>query len=42
MAATPYGDTTAQMKVASLDPDRFRIGVNGPIRATTDLTLLRR
>jgi hypothetical protein len=43
-----YGDTTAQMKVASLDPDRFRIvvtdriGVNGPIRATTDLTLLRR
>jgi hypothetical protein len=43
-----YGDTTAQMKVASLDPDRFRIvvtdriGVNGPVRATTDLTLLRR
>jgi hypothetical protein len=36
------------MTVASLDPDRFRIvvtdriGVNGPIRATTDLTLLRR
>jgi hypothetical protein len=43
-----YGDTTAQMKVASLDPNRFRIlvtdriGVNGPVRATTDLTLLRR
>ena len=43
-----YGVTTAQMKVASLDPDRFRIvvtdriGVNGPMRATTDLTLLRR
>jgi hypothetical protein len=43
-----YGDTTAQMKVASLDRDRFRIivtdriGANGPVRATTDLTLLRR
>lgn len=43
-----YGDTRAQMKVASLDPNRFRIvvtdriGVNGPVRATTDLTLLRR
>jgi len=43
-----YGDTTAQMKVASLDDDRFRIvvtdriGVNGPVRPTTDLTLLRR
>ena len=43
-----YGDTTASMKVASLDPDRFRIvvmdriGVNGPVRATTDLMLLRR
>ena len=42
-----YGDTTAQMRVASLDPDRFRIvvtdriGVNGPVRATTDLTLRR-
>jgi hypothetical protein len=42
-----YGDTTAQMRVASLDPDRFRIvvmdriGVDGPVRATTDLTLLR-
>jgi hypothetical protein len=42
-----YGDTTAQMKVASLNPDRFRIvvtdhiGMNGPVRATTDLTLLR-
>lgn len=43
-----YGDTTAQMKVASIDPNRFRIlvtdriGADGPIRATTDLTLLRR
>ncbi|WP_134495311.1 hypothetical protein [Microvirga pakistanensis] len=43
-----YGDTAAQMKVASLNQDRFRIvvtdhiGVNGPVRATTDLTLLRR
>jgi hypothetical protein len=43
-----YGDTTANMSVASLDPDRFRvvvmdrIGLNGPVRATTDLTLLRR
>ncbi|WP_243369238.1 hypothetical protein [Microvirga solisilvae] len=42
-----YGDTTAQMKVASLDQDRFRIvvtdriGTNGPAKATTDLTLLR-
>ncbi|MBB3017165.1 hypothetical protein FHR70_000205 [Microvirga lupini] len=42
-----YGDRTAQMRVASLDPNRFRIvvtdriGVNGPVRATTDLTLLR-
>lgn len=43
-----YGDTTAQMKVASIGRDGFRIvvtdriGVNGPVRATTDLTLLRR
>ena len=43
-----YGDTTAQMRVASLEPDRVRIvvtdriGPNGPVRATTDLTLLRR
>jgi hypothetical protein len=43
-----YGDTTAQMRVASLDENHFRIvvtdriGVNGPVRATTDLTLLRR
>ncbi|WP_201830676.1 hypothetical protein [Microvirga zambiensis] len=42
-----YGDTTARMRVASLDQDRFRIvvtdriGANGPVRATTDLTLLR-
>ncbi len=42
-----YGDRTAQMKVTSLGPERFRIvvtdriGVNGPVRATTDLTLLR-
>jgi hypothetical protein len=43
-----YGDTTARMRVASLDTDRVqivvtdRIGPNGPVRATTDLTLLRR
>ena len=42
-----YGDMTADLRVASVDPDRFRIvvmdriGVNGPLRATTDLTLLR-
>jgi len=42
-----YGDTTARMRVASLDASRFRIvvtdriGTNGPLRATTDLTLLR-
>ena len=42
-----YGDMRAQMTVASLDQDRFRIvvtdriGENGPVRATTDLTLLR-
>jgi hypothetical protein len=42
-----YGDTTANMKVVSLDPDRFRIvvtdriGVDGPVRPTTDLTLAR-
>jgi len=43
-----YGDTRAQMRVASLGSNRFqivvtdRIGVNGPVRTTTDLTLLRR
>jgi hypothetical protein len=43
-----YGDTSAQMKVASLGRNRFRIvvtdriGVNGPVQATTDLTLFRR
>lgn len=43
-----YGDRTAQMRLASLDPDRIRIvvtdriGSNGPVRATTDLTLVRR
>lgn len=43
-----YGDTTADLRVASVDVNRFRIvvmdriGVNGPVRATTDLTLLRR
>jgi hypothetical protein len=43
-----YGDMAAEMRVVSFDPDRFRIvvtdriGVNGPVRATTDLTLLRR
>jgi hypothetical protein len=42
-----YGDMTAILKVANVDSDRFRIvvmdriGVNGPVRATTDLTLLR-
>jgi hypothetical protein len=42
-----YGDTSANLRVASVDPNRFRIivmdriGVNGPARATTDLTLLR-
>ena len=42
-----YGDTTANLRVASIDPNRFRIvvmdriGVDGPVRATTDLTLLR-
>jgi len=42
-----YGDTRARMRVASLDPNSFRIvvtdriGENGPIRATTDLILLR-
>jgi hypothetical protein len=43
-----YGDTTAHLRVASVDAERFRIvvidhiGVNGPVRATTNLTLLRR
>ena len=43
-----YGDMAAEMSVVSFDPDRLRIvvtdriGVNGPVRATTDLTLLRR
>src|SRR6478735_6848528 len=42
-----YGDTTARMRVASLNQNRFqivvtdRIGANGPVRATTDLTLTR-
>lgn len=42
-----YGDTSANLRVASANPGRFRIivmdriGVNGPVRATTDLTLLR-
>lgn len=42
-----YGDTIATLRVASTSPDRFRIvvtdriGVNGPVRATTDLTLVR-
>jgi hypothetical protein len=42
-----YGDTTANMRIVSLDPDRFRIvvtdriGVGGPVRPTTDLTLAR-
>lgn len=43
-----YGDTTAELRVSIIDPDRFRIvvmdhiGVDGPVRATTDLILLRR
>jgi hypothetical protein len=43
-----YGGMTARMRVASLDLDRVRIvvtdriGPNGPVRATTDRTLLRR
>jgi hypothetical protein len=42
-----YGDTTANLRVNSVDADRFRIvvmdriGVNGLVRATTELTLLR-
>jgi hypothetical protein len=42
-----YGDTTATLRVARADADRLRvvvmdrIGANGPVRATTDLTLLR-
>jgi hypothetical protein len=42
-----YGDTTATMRIVSLDPDRFRIvvtdhiGVNGPVRSTADPTLAR-
>ena len=42
-----YGDTIAKLTVAPVDQDRFRvvvmdrIGVNGPVRATTDLTLVR-
>jgi hypothetical protein len=42
-----YGDTSANLRVASANPGRFRIvvmdriGVNGAVRATTDLTLLR-
>jgi hypothetical protein len=42
-----YGDTTANLRVGSADADRFRIvvmdriGANGPVRATTDLALLR-
>jgi len=42
-----YGDTTANLRVDSVDADQFRIvvmdriGVNGLVRSTTDLTLLR-
>jgi hypothetical protein len=42
-----YGDTTATMRIVSLDPDRFRIvvtdriGLDGLVRSTTDLTLVR-
>lgn len=43
-----YGDTTANLRVGSLRSDRYRIvvmdriGTTGPVRATTDLTLVRR
>ncbi|GAB1582791.1 hypothetical protein PPNSA23_27340 [Phyllobacterium phragmitis] len=43
-----YGDTTANMRIVSLDPNRLqilvtdRIGPRGPTRQTTDLTLVRR
>jgi hypothetical protein len=42
-----YGDTIANLRVASINADQFRIvvmnriGVNGPFRATTDLALMR-
>jgi hypothetical protein len=42
-----YGDMTAELSVATVDPDRFRIvvmdriGPNGPMRATTNLMLSR-
>ena len=45
--APVYGDMTANMKIVSLDPTRFRIavidriGANGPVRDTTDLLLVR-
>jgi hypothetical protein len=45
--APVYGDMTATMRIVSLDPNRLRItvvdriGANGPIRATTDLLLVR-
>jgi hypothetical protein len=41
------GDATANMRIVSLNPPRFRIavlnriGANGPVRATTDLLLVR-
>ncbi|KXF76568.1 hypothetical protein ATN84_10940 [Paramesorhizobium deserti] len=43
-----YGDTTANMRIVSLDRNRLkilvtdRIGARGPTRQTTDLTLVRR
>jgi len=43
-----YGDTTANMRIVSLDRNRLkilvtdRIGIRGPTRQTTDLTLVRR
>jgi hypothetical protein len=42
-----YGDMTAELSVATVDPDRFRIvvmdriGPHGPMRATTNLMLSR-
>ena len=46
--APVYGDTTASMRIVQVDPDRLqiivvdRIGADGPLRATTDLSLTRR
>jgi hypothetical protein len=45
--APVFGGTTANMRIVSLNPTRFRIavidriGASGPVRATTDLLLVR-